>query len=48
MIRQLKLKHNDVGIHVTGSTGMAAVSIGGTTLHSFAALGLAKGKNGKS
>lgn len=43
MIRELRIKHHVQAVHVTGSTGMAAVSIGGTTLHSFASLGLAKG-----
>lgn len=35
----------EITVHVTGSTGMSAVAIGGKTLHSFAGLGLAKGES---
>ncbi|KZT50092.1 hypothetical protein CALCODRAFT_445013 [Calocera cornea HHB12733] len=38
-----KFKDRPGAVAVTGSTGRAASLIGGQTLHSFAAIGLAKG-----
>ena len=41
IIQELKKKHNrSDSVAVTGSTGMAALQVGGQTLHSFAGVGL--------
>ncbi|GAM19367.1 hypothetical protein SAMD00019534_025420 [Acytostelium subglobosum LB1] len=39
IIQALRFLHGDC-VHVTASTGIAACNVGGTTLHSFAAIGL--------
>lgn len=43
IIKDLKDKHGPGTVAVTASTGLAAYHIGGTTLHSFAGIGLGKG-----
>eukprot|EP01133_Synstelium_polycarpum_P010323 gene10323-12035_t len=41
LVTRLREKHSD-GVYVTAATGIAAVNIGGVTLHSFAGIKLAK------
>ena len=41
LLNFLKLKYAQFGLHVTASTGIAAVNIGGSTIHSWAAIGMA-------
>ena len=36
----MKRIHGTESVYVTASTGIAAVNIGGTTLHSFAGIGI--------
>ncbi|CDK27564.1 unnamed protein product [Kuraishia capsulata CBS 1993] len=43
LIRQLRQKHGESAVAVTASTGLAAVNIGGTTLHKFAGIGIGVG-----
>lgn len=38
-----KTRHSEDAVQVTASTGMAAVNVGGRTLHSFAGIGLGNG-----
>lgn len=45
IIRTLKEKHSPRGdaVAVTASTGLAACNVGGTTIHSFAGIGIGEG-----
>jgi ATP-dependent DNA helicase PIF1 len=40
LLQYLKTNYSDSGLHITASTGIAAVNVGGQTLHSWAAIGL--------
>ncbi|MES2677972.1 MAG: PIF1 family ATP-dependent DNA helicase [Pseudomonadota bacterium] len=40
LLQYLKANYSDSGLHITASTGIAAVHVGGQTLHSWAAIGL--------
>ncbi len=40
LLQYLKANYSDSGLHITASTGIAAVNVGGQTLHSWAAIGL--------
>ncbi len=40
LLQYLKANYCDAGLHITASTGIAAVNVGGQTLHSWAAIGL--------
>ena len=40
IITQMQNKYDTKTVHVTASTGIAATNIGGTTLHSYASIGL--------
>jgi len=40
LLQYLKANYLDSGLHITASTGIAAVNVGGQTLHSWAAIGL--------
>jgi len=40
LIQELRKKHGTDKVYVTASTGIAATHIGGTTLHSFAGIGI--------
>jgi ATP-dependent DNA helicase PIF1 len=41
LLRYLKENYLDSGLHITASTGIAAVNVGGQTIHSWAGIGLA-------
>lgn len=40
LLQYLKANYLGAGLHITASTGIAAVNVGGQTLHSWAAIGL--------
>ena len=40
LLQYLRANYLDAGLHITASTGIAAVNVGGQTLHSWAAIGL--------
>lgn len=42
--KEAKLKHSDMGVAVTGSTGAAAVGVGGTTVHNWSGIGTGEAK----
>lgn len=42
VIQELVKKHSEEGVAVTAPTGIAAINIGGQTVHSFAGIGLGK------
>ncbi len=39
-IQELRKKHGDAAVAVTAPTGIAAITVGGQTIHSFAGIGL--------
>jgi len=41
LLRYLKENYLDSGLHITASTGIAAVNVSGQTIHSWAGIGLA-------
>ena len=43
LVQELKEVHGERAVAVTASTGIAAVNLGGQTIHSFAGIGLATG-----
>ncbi len=44
IIQELQKKHGVNGVAITAPTGVAAINVGGQTLHSFAGIGLGKGR----
>lgn len=42
VVEALRARHGPRAVFITGSTGIAACHVGGTTLHSFAGIGLGK------
>ena len=43
LVQEFRDKHGDRAVAVTASTGIAAINLGGQTIHSFAGIGLATG-----
>ena len=43
LVQEFRAKHGDRAVAVTASTGIAAINLGGQTIHSFAGIGLATG-----
>lgn len=42
LIQEMKSKYGELAVAVTAPTGIAAINVGGTTIHSFAGIGLGK------
>ena len=40
LLNYIKEEYKNDGLHITASTGIAAINVGGQTLHSWAGLGL--------
>ena len=40
LLNYIKEQYQDKGLHITASTGIASINVGGQTLHSWAGLGL--------
>ena len=43
LVQEFRAKYGDNAVAVTASTGIAAINLGGQTIHSFAGIGLANG-----
>jgi ATP-dependent DNA helicase PIF1 len=43
LVQELREKHGNNAVAVTASTGIAAINLGGQTIHSFAGIGLSSG-----
>ena len=40
LLNYIKEEYRDSGLHITASTGISAINVGGQTLHTWAGLGL--------
>lgn len=47
IVRLLRSRHSKEEVYVTASTGIAACNVGGTTIHSFAGIGLGRDSKDK-